>query len=83
MREYVIYRHGWNKINQDPAHGLPEKMAVARVQANNPEEACRLAAEKVRLVDGQHLSAEPAEQVDATLHNVDLSVEALERLQDP
>jgi hypothetical protein len=65
MKEYVVYRHGWSEANQSPELGLPEKMAVARVQAASPEEACRLAAQQVTLADNQHLSAEPADLVDA------------------
>jgi hypothetical protein len=40
-------------------------MAVARVEANSPEEACRIAAGQVALAGNHRLSAEPAEQVDA------------------
>jgi len=65
MQEYVVYRHGWNEANQDPRHGLPEKMAVARIEASSPEEACRLASRQVTLMAGQTLSAEPAVDVDA------------------
>ncbi len=83
MSEYVIYRHGWNEANQSPSHGLPEKMAVARIEAGSPEEACRLALSQVSLLPGQHLSAEPAEEVDARLQNVNLKVEALERQENP
>jgi hypothetical protein len=43
MKEYVVYRHGWNVVNQNPEHGLPEQLAVLRIKADNPEEACRLA----------------------------------------
>ncbi len=82
MAEYIIYRHGWNEANQDPAHGLPEKMAVARLQAGSPEEACQLAARQVDLQPGQHLSAESAAEVDARLQNMDLKVEALERQEE-
>ncbi len=42
MKEYVVYRHGWNDINQNASHGLPEKMAVGRIEAESAEEACRL-----------------------------------------
>ena len=65
MRMYVVYRHGWNAANQSPERGLPEKMPVARVQADSPEEACRLAAREVTLAENQRLSAEPAEVLDA------------------
>jgi len=78
MQEYIVYRHGWNEANQDPARGLLEKMPVARIQANSPEEACRLAARQVTLFQGQYLRAESAEQVDARVNNIDLKVEALE-----
>ena len=65
MREYVVYREGWDQANQDPDRGLPEKMAVARIFANSPEEACRSAAGSVRVTDDQRLTAEPADVVDA------------------
>jgi hypothetical protein len=65
MSEYVVYRHGWDEANQNREQGAPEKMAVARVPAGSAEEACRLAARQVEVRAGQHLSAEPADQVDA------------------
>lgn len=65
MSWYVVYRHGWNEANQSPDRGQPPKMAVARVQADSPEEACRRAGPEVTLAPGQHLSAEPAQGVDA------------------
>ena len=40
MKEYIVYRHGWNEANQNPHHGLPKKQAVLRVQADSPEAAC-------------------------------------------
>jgi len=61
---YVVYRHGWNPANQDVASGLPEKMAVARVEANSPEEACELASQQITLERNQYLSAELASEVD-------------------
>ena len=64
MREYIVYRHGWNEANQSREQGLPEKMAVARVPAGSPEEACRAAAGQISLAANQHLSAELAEEVD-------------------
>jgi hypothetical protein len=60
MAEYVVYRHGFNDANQSAALGQPEKMAVARVQATSPEEACQLARRTVTLLANQQLSAEPA-----------------------
>ena len=58
MKEYVVYRHGWNDINQNASHGLPEKMAVGRIEAESAEEACRLVGRHVLLLGGQHLTAE-------------------------
>jgi hypothetical protein len=77
MTQYVVYRHGWSETNQPPAHGLPHKMPVARVDADSPEEACLVAARRVTLTAGQHLSAEPAAEVDAKENNLNLRVEAL------
>ena len=77
MKEYIVYRHGWDEVNQNPALGLPEKMAVYRVQADSPEEACRLAAQRVPLSAGQRLSAELAAPVDAKEHDLNRRVEAL------
>jgi len=62
---YIVYRHGWNPVNQDAATGLPEKMAVARVEAKCPEEACELASQQITLQRNQYLSAELASEVDA------------------
>lgn len=80
MKEYVVYRHGWNAENQSPEAGLPEKMAVARIQANNVEDACRRALAQVTVRPNQHLSAELADEVDAREHNLNLKAEALEQL---
>jgi hypothetical protein len=77
MREYIVYRHGWADSNQNPDQGLPERMPVARIEANSPDEACRLAAKRVTLTPQQHLSAEPAEEVDARETNRNLRAEAL------
>jgi hypothetical protein len=78
MKEYVVYRHGWNADNQNPDSGLPEKMPVLRIQAKNPEQACQLARTRVSLQANQTLSAEPAAEVDARENNLNLRVEALE-----
>lgn len=78
MKQYVIYRHGWNADNQSPQAGLPEKMAVARIDADSPEEACRQAMSQVTLQENQSLSAEPADEVDAHENNLNLRAEALE-----
>jgi hypothetical protein len=77
MKEYVVYRHGWNADNQSNDAGLPEKMAVARLEADSPEDACHLARARVTLHDNQHLSAEPAAEVDARENNLNLRAEAL------
>ncbi len=79
MREYVVYRHGWNRTNQAIERGLPQKMPVARVEADSPEDACRRAVAQVTLEEGQSLSAEPADVVDAEVNNLDMKPEALER----
>jgi hypothetical protein len=78
MREYVVYRHGWNADNQSAAAGLPEKMPVARIEANSAEDACRQALARVTVLHNQYLSAEPADEVDAREHNLNLRAEALE-----
>jgi hypothetical protein len=65
MKEYVVYRHGWNVVNQNPEHGLPEKQAVLRIEADNPEDACRRARPQVEVLENQYLTAEPAADVDA------------------
>jgi hypothetical protein len=83
MPEYIVYRHGWNDANQSPQRGLPEKMPVVRLEADTPEEACRLAAPLVTVMPGQHLSADPAAEVDAEVNNMDLKPEALEREEAP
>jgi hypothetical protein len=77
MKEYVVYRHGWNDDNQSRQAGLPEKMAVARIEAGGAEEACRLAKPRVTLHANQYLSAEPADEVDARENNLNLKAEAL------
>lgn len=64
MTEFVVYRHGRDDLNQSDDRGLPEKMAVARVFAENADEACRKAAAEVTLAPHQRLTAEPAADVD-------------------
>ncbi|HZV07187.1 MAG TPA: hypothetical protein VE999_19045 [Gemmataceae bacterium] len=78
MKVYVVYRHGWNAANQNPQAGLPEKMPVARLDAHDPDDACRRARTQVTVHDNQYLSAEPADEVDAREHNLNLRAEALE-----
>jgi hypothetical protein len=64
MTEFVVYRHGRDDLKQSPDRGLPEKMAVARVFAENADEACRKAVPQVTLAPHQRLTAEPAAGVD-------------------
>jgi hypothetical protein len=73
MREYVVYRHGGEKVTE----GDRDERPVARLSADSPEEACRLASEQVSLGEGQWLSAEPADQVDAKVNEIGLRQEAL------
>lgn len=77
--QYIVYRLGWNGVNQKPQQGLPEKMAVMRVEAASAEEACRLAATQVSLSASQRLTAEPADAADDKEANRNLRVEALPR----
>jgi len=77
MKLYVVYRHGWDRANQDAERGLPWKMPVLRIEADGPEDACRRAADQVTLQSEQHLSAEPADEVDARENNLNLKAEAL------
>jgi len=77
--QYIVYRLGWSDANQKPQQGLPEKMAVMRVDAASAEEACRLAATQVSLSASQRLTAEPAGTEDDKEVNRNLRVEALPR----
>jgi hypothetical protein len=76
MTEYVVYRHGRDAANQSADRGLPEKMAVARVMADNADEACRIAAGRVALAPHQHLTAEPAADVDAKEREINRTARA-------
>lgn len=82
MTLYIVYRHGHDEANQAPDRGLPVKMAVARVEAGDVNEACRLARRQVSLAPGQTLSAEPAAAVDAHEEDLNRRVEAIERDQE-
>lgn len=77
--QYIVYRLGWSGANQKPQQGLPERMAVMRVEASSAEEACRLAATQVSLSASQRLTAEPADPADDQEANRNLRVEALPR----
>ncbi len=82
MSLYVVYRHGWDRANQDAERGLPWKMPVLRVEADSPEEACRRATGQVTLQPDQYLSAEPADEADAHENNLNLKAEALGRTKE-
>jgi phosphoribosylcarboxyaminoimidazole (NCAIR) mutase len=77
MREYIVYRHGFDDETQCACQGLPEKMPVARIEAENADEACNMAAHLIALSANQYLTAEPAESVDAEEENINRRVEAL------
>ena len=77
MQEYIVYRHGWNETNQSQKAGLPEKMPVARIEAQNPEDACQRSLGQVTVCSNQYLTAEPADEVDARENNLNLKAEAL------
>lgn len=78
MNRYIVYRHGWNDVNQKRENGLPEKMAVARIEADSPEGACRQASSQVTVESGQYLSAESADPIDARVTNLNRKAEALD-----
>jgi hypothetical protein len=82
MREYVVYRVGWNEVNQNPQKGLPAKMPVARILANSPEEAGQTVAPTVGLAANQRLTAELAEVVDAKEENLNVSPRSLPELPE-
>ena len=71
MSQYVVYRHGWNELNQRREDGVPEVMPVLRVDADSPEAACSLARRTVPLEPNQSLSAKLASAVDE--HEADLN----------
>jgi hypothetical protein len=77
MANYVVYRRGWNDANQSRAKGMPEKMAVLRLDADSPEDACRQARSQITLFGDQTLSAEPAAHADAYENKLNQSVESL------
>jgi hypothetical protein len=79
MQQYIVYRHGWNENNQRQGAGLPEKMPVARIGANSPEDACQRSLDQVTVHANQYLTAEPADEVDARENNLNLRAEALQR----
>ncbi len=78
MQQYIVYRHGWNENNQRQDAGLPEKMPVARIEAQSPEDACQRALQQVTVLANQFLTAEPAKEVDARENNLNLKAEALD-----
>jgi hypothetical protein len=57
MREHVVYRHGRNEAEGSASElwnieRAKEKRPVLRVEADGPEEACRLAARSVSVEAG-------------------------------
>ena len=74
MIEYVVYRH--DAGGESPGS---EKRAVARVVAENPEDACRIAGRGVTVGGGERLSAEPADEADAREESMDRTARALGR----
>jgi hypothetical protein len=78
MREYVVYRHDQDNSSRAADQAGPEKRPVARLSAATAEEACRLAAQSVPVAPNQQLSAEPADEVDAREHALDLAARGVE-----
>jgi hypothetical protein len=70
MPGFIVYRHD---------AGATEKRPVARVEANDADEACRIAARQATLGAGQRLSAEPAEPADQHEADLNRSSRALSR----
>ena len=83
MPEYVVYRHGGAPSVEGETLADRDKRPVARLFANDPDEACRQAAQQVALAPGQWLSADLADEVDAKLNEVGLPQEALDELENP
>jgi hypothetical protein len=79
MEQFIIYRHGWDDSNRAQQQGLPPKMPVLRVEADNPEDALRQAASQISLTAQQHLSAELAAPIDAKEGALSIKPEALKR----
>lgn len=75
MREFIVYRHGGETVTEGESATDRDRRPVARLFAEGPEEACRLA--KTSLTEGQWLSAEPADEVDAKVNEIGLRQEAL------
>lgn len=72
MRFYVS-RHGSNAVNQS----MTPVLCIAEVEASSAEEACRLAEQRVTVYNNQHLSAQPAEEIDAQQAEIDRRVTVL------
>src|SRR4051794_40955085 len=83
MREYIVYRHGGDKATEGETMAGRDERPVARLFAGDPAEACRLASAQVSLSQGQWLSAEPADQVDAKVNEIGLRQEALNEVDNP
>ena len=79
MPEFIIYRHDRGRPDAELDRGDSNKRPVARVQANDAADACRIAAKQLTLDAGQHLSAEPADTADARETDLNRTSRALAR----
>jgi len=77
MREFIIFRHGFDESTPCADQGLSEKMAVARIEAESADEACAIAGQIIALGPNQSLSAAPADVADAREQDINRRVEAL------
>ena len=78
MKQWNVYRHGYNAANNSARHGGPISVPVARVEAETADEACDLAAKRVTVYNGQYLYATDAAEEDAKEAEIDRRVEVLE-----
>lgn len=62
LTNYLIYRHGSNRANQE----LCSRMAVAIVAATSQQEACRIARQNVVFYANQVAEAVPESKANAT-----------------
>ncbi len=75
MKEWVVFRKGWNAANQ-PYWG-PLIMKVAKVEASSEEEALTLALERITVYNNQTVYAELASKVEAREARLDRKVKLL------
>lgn len=62
LTNYLVYRHGSNRANQE----LCSKMPVAIVAATSQQEACRIARQNVVFYANQVAEAVPESKASAT-----------------